>query len=164
MTESNTTTVLDAVREMTVHALANNVSDISGPDEVNSPGAQFLDRVRDAVIESLEWKTQNDDVDLAHAARRLREDSHELADGAVPIYTFNRWETFVDLGAWQVDIEEYRGGGEDMTQLAGIALYEVARTLTDSLCEYVETYFSELEDEGEQDDTEDEELDSTPGE
>lgn len=159
----NTTTVLDTVREMTFYALANYVADIAGPDGETSPGAKFLTQVRDAVIEALEWKVENDDPDLAHAARVLRDDSHELADAAVPIYTHTRWETFTDLAAWQVDVSEYAGGGEDMTTLAGIALYEVARQLVDELCEYVETYWAELEDD-EQDDTEDEELDSDSGE
>src|SRR4051812_20686288 len=100
----NTTTTLDSVREMTRHALANNVADIGGPDADDSPGAKFLGHVRDAVIESLEWTVENNDPDLAHAARVLRDDSHELADAAVPVYTYERWLTFVDLAAWQVDV------------------------------------------------------------
>jgi hypothetical protein len=160
----NTTTVLDAVREMTHYSLANNAADISSPDSDTSPGAKFLGRVRDSVIESLEWKVEHDtDGDLAQAARALREDSHELADGAVPVYTYERWQTFVDLTAWQVDITEF-GETEDMTSAAGVALYEVARVLTDALCEYVETYWSELEDTGEQDDDQDQDLDADPSE
>lgn len=159
----NTVTTLDSVREMNYIHLANNVADIAGPDAEDSPGAKFLIHVRDAVIEALEWKVENNDPDLAHAARVLRDDSHELADAAVPVYTYERWLTFVDLGAWNVDIDDY-GSSEDMTGQAGVALYEVARMLTDELCEYVETMWAELEDEGEQDDAEDEELDSDSGE
>jgi hypothetical protein len=159
----NTVTTLDSVREMNYIHLSNNVADIAGPDGEDSPGAKFLTLVRDAVIEALEWKVENDDPDLAHAARVLRDDSHELADAAVPVYTYQRWQTFVDLGAWQIDIGDY-GSSEDMTTQAGVALYEVARILTDSLCEYVETYWSELQDEGEQDDTEDVALDADSGE
>ena len=161
----NTTTALNDVREMTVYTLANYVSDITGNTVTEgSPGAKFLGHVRDAVIEALEWKAENNDQDLAHAAGVLRDDSHELADAAVPVYTYDRWITFVDLTAWQVDVSEYTGGGEDMTTLAGIALYEVARQLVDQLCDYVESTWNDLEDLGEQDDTEDEELDADSGE
>jgi hypothetical protein len=159
----NTTTTLDAVREMNHIVLSNYVADIAGPDSETSDGAKFLTRVRDAVVEALEWKVENDDPDLAHAARVLRDDSHELSDGAVPIYTYQRWLTFVDLAAWQIDIDDY-GSSEDMTGQAGVALYEVARILTDELCQYVETTWSDLEDPGEQDDTEDAELDSDSSE
>lgn len=155
----NTTTTLDAVREMTHFALANDVADIGVPDADDSPGSKFLGRVRDAVIEALEWKVENDDPDLAHAARVLRDDSHELADAAVPVYTYERWQTFTDLTAWNIDISEY-GLSDDMTERAGVALYEVARLLTDELCQYVETTWLELELDTEQD----AELDDDSGE
>jgi hypothetical protein len=160
----NTTTTLDDVREMNHFALANAVNDVAGPDSDTSPGALFLGRVRDAIIETLEWKVENDDPDLAHAARVLRDDSHELADAAVPVYTHDRWLTFTDLAAWQVDVSEYAGGGEDMTQLAGIALYEVARQLVDEICDRVETQWLELEDSGEDTTEQDAELDSDSSE
>lgn len=158
---ANTTTTLDAVREMNYIHLANNVADIAGPDSETSEGAKFLTLVRDAVLEALEWKVEHEDPDLAHAARVLRDDSHELADAAVPVYTYPRWLTFVDLAAWQIDIEDY-GPSSDMTERAGVALYEVARILTDALCEYVETYWLELEDGGEEDTEQDAELDDDP--
>lgn len=158
----NTTAVLDAVREMTYASLANDVPDIAGPDSETSAGANFLKRVRDALVENLEWRVEHEDEILPHAAVRLRDDTHEVADGAVPVYTFERWTTFVDLAAWQVDVSEYGMTGNDLTAMAGVALYEVARTLLDALCEYVETSWYELEDEGEQDDSEDQDLDSDP--
>lgn len=160
----NTITTLDSVREMNHYGLANSIADVSGPDSDTSPGARFLLRVRDAIVEALEWKVENDDPDLAHAARVLRDDSHELADAAVPVYTYDRWQTFTDLGAWQVDVSEYAGGGEDMTTLAGIALYEVARQLVDEVCERVETQWAELEDAGEDTSEQDAELDSDSSE
>jgi hypothetical protein len=159
----NTMATLTDVREMTHYALANRVSDIAGPDSETSPGAVFLLRVRDALVEALEWKVENDDPDLAHAARVLRDDSHELADAAVPVYTHDRWLAFTDLAAWQVDVSEYTGGTEDMTTLAGIALYEVARQLVDEVCEFIETQWAELEDAGEEPE-QDAELDSDSGE
>lgn len=164
----NATTVLDAVREMNYIRLSNQVADITGPDSETSEGARFVSLVRDALVEALEWKVENDDVDLAQAARIVREDSHELADAAVPVYTHNRWLTFADLAAWQVDVSEYASGDQDMTTLAGIALYEVARQLVDELCQFVEEQWYELEDQGEDDDepddTQDVALDADPGE
>ncbi len=60
---------------------------------------------------------------------------HEMADALVPVYTWERWRVFTDLAAWQTDIDEYGAEGQDMTELAGIALYEVARTLLSALIE-----------------------------
>jgi hypothetical protein len=159
MSTSNTTQVLADLRDKTFYSLANDVPDIAGPDSEISAGAKFLMRVRDSVVEALEWQTENDGRDLARAAEHLREDSHELADGSVPVYTYDRWLTFVDLAAWNVDIEDY-GSSEDMTGQAGVALYEVARTLVDALCEWVQETWADLHDEGEQDDDKDQDLDS----
>jgi hypothetical protein len=157
MTE-NSTQVLADLKERTSFSLANDAG-VTCPDDLDSAGATFLMGVRDSLIESLEWKVEHeDDGNLARAARKIREDSHELADGAVPVYTYQRWLTFVDLAAWNVDIDDY-GRLEDMTGQAGVALYEVARALVDELCDWVETTWSELEDEGEQDEDEDGELD-----
>lgn len=158
----NTTTVLSEVRELNYIHLANEVSDITGPNDESSDGAKFLTLVRDALVEALEWRVEHDDDgDLSRSAQYLKEESHELADGAVPVYTYNRWLTFVDLAAWQIDISEY-GESEDMTSAAGVALYEVARILIDALCDQVLERWFDLQDDGEQDDDEDQDLDADP--
>ena len=158
---STKTQMIEDLKGLTAYWLSSEVESISGPDSPESPGAKFLDAVRDSVVETLEYKIENDtDGDLLHAARVLRDDAHELADGAVPIYTHERWQVFVDLCAYNVDIDDYASGTTDMTELAGVALYEVARRLTDALCAKVEEEYDPFE----QDDNEDDTLDSDPGE
>jgi hypothetical protein len=125
--EFSNSETLEEIRQESAYGLANRVADISGPDSSDSPGSAFLARVRDSLLESIDWQTeQGEPFDI--------DGIHEIADGAVPIYTYPRWQTFVDLGAWQVDIEDYSPDSSDMTDLAGIALYKIASDLCYSLC------------------------------
>jgi hypothetical protein len=111
------------MNDNTVWRLAR-LAECADPDTDASPGALFLRRVEDAVRESRQYAEDYDDHnDLVH----------EIADGAVPVYTFDRWRTFVDLGAWEQDVADLAGGDDDMTQLAGLALYQAARALADAL-------------------------------
>jgi hypothetical protein len=106
---------------------ANELSRIAGcysPDDAfDSPGARFLLGVADACAEQSEYGYE----DVSDAA-------HEIADSAVPVYTHERWQTFVDLGAYEQDISEL-GVSEDMTENAGFALYMIANTLAMTLLE-----------------------------
>lgn len=89
------------------------------PDTHESAGADFLRRVERDTLEALDDRGDDDRGDLAH----------EVADSAVPIYTHERWQVFVDLAAYQQDVSDLAGGSEDLTTLAGYALYEIARNL-----------------------------------
>lgn len=129
-------------------------------DSFDSAGATFLYGVRDAFLEAIEWSmgTSNttptaDDVRTAVAA--IEEDgAHEIADGAVPVYTYPRWQTFTDLAAWQ---EEPEAGEwpEDLTEIAGVALYQIADRLARSLATELEEWAEALESEEDDDDDED---------
>jgi hypothetical protein len=91
------------------------------PDSIDSPGAKFLERVESNIIER-------------RGEGSLDEDSiHELADSAVPIYTHERWQVFVDLGAYQEDVSEIGASSEDLTQCAAVALYLIADRLARAL-------------------------------
>jgi hypothetical protein len=72
----------------------------------------------------------------------------EEADGCVPVYTHQRWQTFVDLCAYQEDTDELAGADSDMSDRAGIALYMIAERLIRALVElFADDDADEEEDE-----------------
>ena len=73
-------------------------ADCYSPDSPDSPGTQYLGRVRDAILELAE---RHDNAD------ELMDDVHEAIDGAIPDGTHEQWQTFVDLGAYAVDTDDY---------------------------------------------------------
>lgn len=95
------------------------LADCGSPDTPESPGAALLLSVQDDV----------NDLD----ARPDDDDTHQIADGAPDVYTYKRWQEFVDLAAWQEDLDELGGTPEDLTEAAGVALYIIARRLADRL-------------------------------
>ena len=105
----------------TAFALAN-MADCSCPDALDSPGAKFLLDVQSATADHLD--SDGDPEEL-----------HEIADNAPDVYTWQRWQEFVDLGAWQEDPAELGGESEDMTAQAGICLYLIADRLARALVE-----------------------------
>lgn len=62
------------------------------------------------------------------------EDSaHEIADGAVPVYTYDRIQLFtesVDLATWEPELAE--GENNSLADVAGRVLYDLARELADN--------------------------------
>lgn len=103
---------------------------------VPSPGAKFLRSVADDLAERIAYHFEASgqdprDVDLE---RELEDEVHEVADGAVPIYTGTRWAVFTDLAAWQESMADY-GPPDDLTDAAGAALYMIAERLAVALVE-----------------------------
>lgn len=88
------------------------LADMAGtkvPTRMDSPGAEFLFEV---------WESFEDVDDEDRIA--------EVADRCVSIYTYEMWETFLDLAAWEVDVAMQ---GVDMTRQAMLALYTIAEQL-----------------------------------
>lgn len=84
-----------------------------------SPGAVFLHRCADDARDLFD----------SHPDVRDREDYvSEYAGGAVPVYTYDLWRTFVDIAAWDEDPGEVGEAG-DITRAAGYCLYLVAHRL-----------------------------------
>jgi hypothetical protein len=109
------------------YQLAND-ADVTTPDSLESHGSTFLLAVQDAVHEAIE------DADGDTTADDLRDNVAEMINGLVPIYTYQKWMTFVDLAAWQEDAQEMIG--EDVVkvdaaldQLSDVALYQIADRL-----------------------------------
>lgn len=101
----------------TPYALAR-LAECASPDSLDSPGARFLASVADAVADHIDYNEGAWDDD----------DAHEIADGAVPVYTHERWQVFVDLAAYQEDPSEW-GEITDMTEAAAVCLYMIAERL-----------------------------------
>lgn len=102
--------------DYTVYQLAR-MADTASPDSPDSPGAKWL-----AYVElCAEDVTDEDGIT-------------EAADQAVPVYTYEMWQTFVDLAAWQEDITEF-GPVEEMEKGAQVALYMIADSLIHALVE-----------------------------
>ena len=93
------------------------------PDGPDSPGARYLGRVRDAVLELVERHDNADDI---------MDEIHEAVDGAIPVGTHEQWQTFVDLGAYEVDTDDY-GAIAVGSNGAITALYVVGTNLAGTL-------------------------------
>lgn len=127
---------LEDMRELTAYGLAG-LADCSAPDTLTAPGAGFLTLIRDALVESVEYAVEHGDGTVSS------DDLAEMADGAVPTYTHPRWLTFTDLAAWQEDLSDIAGNEQEMTDMAGYALYMIAERLLNALHA---DYLSGLED------------------
>ncbi len=171
---SNYSETLYSIKER-VHGLASD-ADCMAPDNWDSnagvhlreegeasPGARLLISVRDDFVNSIE-ETLSDadfgpDGDALTELEHFEGDSlHEIADGAPSVYTHERWQQFTDLGAWQQDISDF-GEITDLTNAAGIALYEIAKTLLYTLLTEVREAI-EADQEESNDEDEDEDLKS----
>lgn len=138
MTTATPTTspALAAVRALSAYELASR-ADVVAPDSLTSPGAVYLESVRDALADALEYEQRFYGTAPADAIRDGA--ATDAADGAALVYTDDIWRTFVDLAAWQVDTSDH-GHREDVTEAASLALYVLAHQLVSALV-------ADLEDE-----------------
>lgn len=147
---------LENIQAMTAFRLANEV-DCGCPDTDESAGADLLRSVRDSFVDAVEndpatWLTEDDWADAVH----------EIADGAPSIYTHRKWLEFVDLTAYNEDLDDLGGTSGDMERDAGVALYIIADRLVHRLHEMLMDD-DELEnaddDDADDDDDDDEDED-----
>jgi hypothetical protein len=131
-------------------------ADCSCPEGAEREGAAFLD----SVFSDFLYTAQNDlDVsggDDANDVRRALEafEWHETADGAVPIWTHQKWVTFVQIGAYDEDVSDLvdsrKVTGDDC---ANAALYIIAdrllRALSEELADKCDEVEADLRDEDE---------------
>lgn len=100
-----------------------------------SPGAKFLRSVADDLAGRIKYYFEDLDPACCDLERELENEVHEVADGAVPIYTGERWAVFADLGAYNEDPGDIGGWPADLTDAAGAALYMIAERLAAALVE-----------------------------
>ena len=128
----------DSSREILAPWLIARPAECSRPDGNEKLGADFLT----SLFTDFLYIAQNDVAvsggDDAYDIRRSLErfEWHETADGAIPIFTHQKWQTFVELGAYDEDVSELvtfrKVTGEDV---ANAALYIIADRLLRALSE-----------------------------
>lgn len=112
--------------EHTPYELAN-LAEVASPDSPTSPGAEWL-----LAIASEAGEIIGEDFEpLAELGDVIR----ERADAIVPVYTYERWQVFVDLAAYSEDVGEYGDvdGGDLTRSVAGVALLIIAERLLHAL-------------------------------
>lgn len=127
--------IVEEISERSAYALASD-ADCASPDNSESPGALFLVRVRDSVLEHVEAIRDKRD-DFGSEFEYVGMDA-EIADSSVPIYTHDLMLTYVDLAAYNEDVSDF-GAPTDGIQHAQFALYTVARNLVSTLAEEIRT-------------------------
>lgn len=118
---------LEQIKELSAYNLAA-MADCLSPDDMESPGAKMLVRVRDNVVEAI--KNGSITLDDFDDNGQL----HEISDNAPSVYTHELWSQFVDLGAYLED-PEMGEWPDDLNRVAGIALYQIADRLGHAICE-----------------------------
>jgi hypothetical protein len=120
------------MEQFTAFRLANEAG-VSCPDNENSPGADFLLNVQEALIEALD---NGVGVDLTDESGKLDDIIINVADEAPSIYTHQRFRELIDLAAYGEDLEEL-GTPErfDLHDTTGACLFIVARRLCYRLVE-----------------------------
>lgn len=117
---------LAEIKEWTYALSSKDMADCGDPDSRESEGMEFLTSVRDSVVEGIEDGTfvpEDDGRDDDNGA------VHQIADNAPDVYTHKRWQEFVDLQAYQEEPEMTDEWPEDLTDAAGVALYQIAERL-----------------------------------
>lgn len=114
----------------TVWALARMAA-CADPDSATSPGGLWLRSVEEETLEAIVWRREHDE-DFTLAGFVHNGGAHELADGAVPVYSGHLWAVFVDLAAWQEDPSDLAEPG-DMEQAAKAGLYLIAERLVSAV-------------------------------
>lgn len=108
----------------TVYQLAR-LAEVADPDSTDSPGARWLRLIETTAADLVAEDTFGDgDLDDQITA---------TADDLVPVYTHDRWLVFVDLAAYAEYISDNWGPVSDLTEAAGIALFQIAERLLRAL-------------------------------
>lgn len=107
----------------------------------NEEAEAFLTGVRDAVIEAAE------EFDPEDWERQMVEDysgrATEIAGGAPDVYTWQKWQEFIGLAAWQEDLSDWEfpadvdGYHGALDAGASLALFSMASRLVSALAEEI---------------------------
>jgi len=130
-------------------------ADCSCPEGAERAGAAFLDSVFSDFVCTAQNDLNVSGGDDAYDIRRSLErfDWHEAADSAVPIWTHQKWLTFVEIGAYDEDVSDLvdsrKVTGDDC---ANAALYIIADRLLRALSEELADKCDEVEAEMPDDD------------
>lgn len=109
----------------TIYRLAR-MAGCADPDSGDSLGATFLRSVETTTNEAIEYGEHTDGSDLSDVV-------HGIADSCVPVYNIDIWQTFTDLVAWDIDLDDIGGSSGDMTMDATASLYLIGQTLAEEI-------------------------------
>lgn len=120
----------------------SDLADCQFPDLSDSPGGLLLTHTRDAFLSWMQGNPEATRDDILDACG-------QIIDDMVSIYTHERWQQFVDLGAYN---EESESGEwpDDLTEAAAVALYQILDRMVGAFAEMID----EAEEEPEEDDEE----------
>jgi len=125
--------------------LLARTADCAQPDGHEKEGQKFLTLAFSHFTFAVENDMNVSDSDDAADLRRTLEDFdwHEYADDAVPVYTHEKWLTFVHLAAYQEDVSDLVDSRKvDGDSVANAALYQIAdrlfRALATELADKIE--------------------------
>ena len=134
MTDSPFTQACAAIGDL--RSSLARMADVAYPDALDSPGAQFLGRVRDSFLEWADYdRADNFDAEDTLTGR-AQDAAWEQVDSCVPVYTHDVWRTFVDLCAYDdEDVREALTSAENVTFGAMATLGRIAERLFVALAE-----------------------------
>jgi hypothetical protein len=140
---------LEEIKEWTYMLSTKDMADCGDPDSHESAGMGFLTSVRDAVVEGIEDGTfvpdgegRDDDNGAVHV----------IADNAPDVSTHTRWREFVDLAAYFEEPEISDAWPEDLTEAAGVALFQIAERLVYAILREWREGLADEDDETAEDD------------
>lgn len=133
----------DEIRALTSYSLAG-MANCQGPDAIDSPGADYLDSVRIAVLEAFDYH-RND-------VPNLMDHCSDVAGEVLTVYTHPRWLVFVDLCAYQEDVSDL-GPLEDMETAAVWANAQIGDRLVSELVDSLTAWVDEQEEATDDDDS-----------
>lgn len=138
-----TSFTLEFVNNYRANVLAN-FAGVTAPDSEDSPGAEFLDSVRDVLLTAIHDNA--DDLDLSEISVNntwpadFERAVSEICDNAPSVYSHERMQQLVDLCAYN---RESEFGGETILDQASGVLYDVARDLVMGLLEDIQDEFNQ---------------------
>lgn len=139
---------LDEVRGMSAGGIAS-LSEVADPDNAFSAGAEFVKALRDDLLNTLDY--QDDPVEWLTDGRERADDyAATRGDQMVGeiVRTHERWETFVDLCAYDTDYGDYLGEGwTSLDDLRDIALSVTATQVMRALLKHIRYHIRENEDD-----------------
>ena len=137
MNTSPHTQAIDTINNFSAYRLSLKAG-VESPDALNSPGAQFLASVRDALVEWVEYV--RDTYDVQALSETAQDNAIDQVDATMPAYTHQLWQTFTDLAAYDDESAgEFDGG--TMTEKVSYILACIAERLFVALAEeYVSAY------------------------
>lgn len=130
---------LDEIKSMGAWSLAR-VAGVADPDDLASPGAEFLKDLRDDLVQRLDYEDDplvwlaHEDASYDYCALRSDEMAGEI------VSTYRRWQVFVDLCAYDTDIEDYVGQEVmDLNALRDVALAVTGAQVLRALVDHIRT-------------------------